>query len=148
MAQSLKVVCLHLIVTIYASFAIEAVKRGEKKIHVSRLFKISRNTLDLWLKKERETGDYQANSPVGVGTPPKIKDLRKFQEFVTEHSDFTQKQMAELWGSDGTQQNISYACRKLGITRKKKTYGYSERDEEQRQEFIKKLESTHQKKFM
>ena len=67
---------------------------------------------------------------------------------MTEHSDLTQKQMAELWGSDATQQNISYACRKLGITRKKKTYGYLERDEEQRQEFLKKLESTHQKKFM
>ncbi len=31
------------------SKAIEAVKRGEKKTLVSRLFKISRNTLNLWL---------------------------------------------------------------------------------------------------
>ncbi len=40
--------------------AIEAVKRGHKKINVCRLFKISRNTLDLWLKREKETGDYVA----------------------------------------------------------------------------------------
>jgi transposase len=40
--------------------AIEAVKRGHKKINVCRLFKISRNTLDLWLKREKETGDYAA----------------------------------------------------------------------------------------
>ena len=33
--------------------AVEAVKTGEKKIEVSRLFNISRNTLDLWLKKEK-----------------------------------------------------------------------------------------------
>ena len=28
--------------------------------------------------------------------------------------------MAELWGGNLTQQNISYFCQKLGITRKKK----------------------------
>ncbi len=102
------------------SKAVAAVKRGEKKIEVSRFFKISRNTLDLWLKKERETGDYQATRPVGIGTRPKIQDLEKFQEFVAENHDKTQKRMAQLWGGEATQQNISYACRKLGITRKKK----------------------------
>ena len=48
--------------------------------------------------------------------------------------------MAQLWGFETTQQNISYACRQLGITRKKKTYGYRERDEEKRREFLQKLE--------
>ena len=118
---------------------------GEKKIHVSRLFKISRNTLDLWLKKERETGDYQASPARGVGTPPKIKELEQFSVFVKEHSDLTQKQMAKLWGNNATQQNISYACRKLGITRKKKTYGYLERDQQQREEFLKKLAESNKK---
>ena len=102
------------------SKAVAAVKRGEKKIEVSRFFKISRNTLDLWLKKERETGDYQASRPVGVGTRPKIQELEKFREFVKKNSDKTQKQMAQLWGDEATQQNISYACCQLGITRKKK----------------------------
>lgn len=100
--------------------AIEAVKRGKKKIEVSRFFKISRNTLNLWLKKERETGNYQASKAVGIGTTPKIQELDKFRKFVEENSDKTQKQMAQLWGNNITQQNISYACRKLGITRKKK----------------------------
>ena len=67
------------------SKAIAAVKRGKKKIEVSRFFKISRNTLDLWLKKERETGDYQASRSVRVGTQPKIQDLEKFREFVKEN---------------------------------------------------------------
>lgn len=62
--------------------AIVAVKRGEKKIEVSRFFKISRNTLDLWLKKERETGDYQASQPLEIGKKPKIQDLEKFKKFV------------------------------------------------------------------
>ncbi|MDY6939079.1 MAG: helix-turn-helix domain-containing protein, partial [Cyanobacteriota bacterium] len=33
--------------------AIAAVKRGERKIEICRLLKISRNTLDLWLKREK-----------------------------------------------------------------------------------------------
>ena len=40
-------------------------KRGEKKVEVSHFFKISRNTLDLWLKKERETGDVKGASHFG-----------------------------------------------------------------------------------
>ena len=40
--------------------AINAVHRGERKTDVCKLFKISRNTLDLWLKREQETGDFQA----------------------------------------------------------------------------------------
>jgi transposase len=46
--------------------------------------------------------------------------------------------MAELWGGNITQQNISYTCQKLGITRKK-TYGYQERNELEREAFREKL---------
>ena len=99
--------------------AIEAVKGGKKKIEVSRFFRISRNTLNLWLKKESTTGDYQASKSSSTGTPPKIQDLERFRKFIEENSEQTQKQMAELWGDSITQQNISYACKKLGITRKK-----------------------------
>jgi transposase len=38
--------------------AIEAVKRGQRKTDVCRFLKLSRNTLDLWLKREKETGGY------------------------------------------------------------------------------------------
>lgn len=40
--------------------AVDAYSRGEKKITICRLMKISRNTLDLWLKREQETGDFKA----------------------------------------------------------------------------------------
>lgn len=45
--------------------AIEAVERGERKSDVCRMLKISRNTLDLWLKRRAKTGDY----PVGSSSP-------------------------------------------------------------------------------
>ncbi len=55
--------------------------------------------------------------------------------------------MAELWGDNLTQQNVSYAGQKLGITRKK-NYGYEERDEEQRAEFINQLGEIEDKRLV
>ncbi|WP_319423449.1 helix-turn-helix domain-containing protein [Pleurocapsa sp. FMAR1] len=43
--------------------AVDACSRGEKKRTICRLMKISRNTLDLWLKREQETGDSLKRSP-------------------------------------------------------------------------------------
>jgi hypothetical protein len=83
--------------------AIEAVKRGERKTDVCRFLKISRNPLDLWLKREKSTGDCQASANSAKGRKPKIQDPEKFREFVREHSDKTQKQIAKLWGEELTQ---------------------------------------------
>lgn len=103
--------------------AIEAVKRGQRKTDVCRLFNISRNTLDLWLKKAETTGDVRPSSPKAKRERVKIKDEEKFREFIKKNQDKTQSQLAQLWGENVTQQNISYACQKLGITRKKKLTG-------------------------
>ena len=101
------------------SKAISAVKRGEGKTAVSRMFNISRNTLDLWLKREKETGDYQALRSAPKRDRHKIKDWQKFREFVQQHGDKTQAQLAKLWGENVTQQNISDGLRKIGFSRKK-----------------------------
>ncbi|WP_216595581.1 IS630 family transposase [Myxosarcina sp. GI1] len=121
--------------------AVNAVKRGEKKIVICRLMRISRNTLNLWLQREKETGDYSAIANRPPRENRKIQDLERFKQFVKQHQDKTQQQMADLWGENLTQQNISDGMEKLGITRKK-TYGYQERDEEKRKQFKEKL---HQK---
>ena len=59
-----------------------AIDRGEKKSHVSRTLKISRNTLDLWLKRRQETGSVAPKQPVQPGPEPKIKDLDAFKKFA------------------------------------------------------------------
>lgn len=100
--------------------AIEAVKGGERKIEVCRMLNISRNTLDLWLKREEQTGDYQAITHFQKGSGHKITDWQRFQAFVEQHGGKTQKQMAKLWGEGVTQQNISDALMKLGLSRKKR----------------------------
>ena len=42
---------------------------GMKKSEAAQVFQISRNTIDLWLKRRAETGDYQAKPkcPPGNG---------------------------------------------------------------------------------
>lgn len=100
--------------------AIEAVKRGERKIDVCRLLKISRNTLDLWLKREQETGDCKAITNFQQGCGHKITNWERFREFIQQHGGKTQAELASLWGDNVTQQNISDALRKMRVSRKKK----------------------------
>ena len=35
---------------------------GMKKSEAAQVFQLSRNTIDLWLKRRTETGDYQASA--------------------------------------------------------------------------------------
>ena len=84
------------------------------------MFNISRNTLDLWLKREAQTGDYQAITHFQKGCGHKITDWNRFEEFVQKHGGKTQGEMALLWGEGVTQQNISDALGKLGLSRKKR----------------------------
>ena len=82
---------------------------------------ISRNTLDLWLKREQETGDFKALTSYQKGKKTKIQNLQRFQEFVLQHNKKTQQRIAQIWGDNLTQQNVSDAMNKLGITRKKRS---------------------------
>ena len=103
--------------------AIAAVKRGERKTDVSKMFHISRNTLELWLKREQETGDCRAITHYQQGCRHKITDWERFAAFVEQHDGKKQAQLAKLWGDNVTQQNISAAIKKLGISRKKRPTG-------------------------
>ena len=102
------------------SKAIAAVERGERKTDVSRMLNISRNTLDLWLKRVEQVGDARAITHYQQGCRHKITDWQRFSAFVQQHGDKTQGEMAALWGDKVTQQNISDAMRKIGFSRKKR----------------------------
>jgi transposase len=100
--------------------AIAAIERGERKSDVSRMLNISRNTLDLWLKRQTQTGSCEAITNYQQGNGHKIKDWPRFCEFVKQHGGKTQAQMAKLWGDNVTQQNISDALANLRLSRNKK----------------------------
>ena len=81
------------------------------------------------------------------GKKPKIKNRQRFEEFVLKHNTKTQQRIAQLWGDSLTQQNVSDAMKKLGITRKK-TYGYRERDEEKRRQYLERISQIEKSKIV
>jgi len=93
---------------------------GLKITEASVIFSISRNTIRLWLKRQRETGDFEAlpNQPPGNGH--KITDWEKFASFVAANGDKTQVEMAQLWPEEISERTISRGLKKIGFTRKKK----------------------------
>lgn len=86
---------------------------------VSRLLKISRPTLYRWKQQLEQTGATAPKKSVPPPQPSKIRDWDKFKEFVDNHSDKTQKELAQLWGNV-SRHTISRGLKKLAYTRKKK----------------------------
>jgi transposase len=100
---------------------IQAIKLdGLKKSEASVLFNISRNTIDLWLKRQAETGDFQALPNLPPGNGHKITDWEKFREFAQVHGNKTQVEIAKLWEGQISDHTISRALKKIGFTRKKR----------------------------
>ncbi|ABB57341.1 IS630 transposase-related protein [Synechococcus elongatus] len=98
--------------------ALAAVAAGERKSHVSQIFNISRNTLDLWIKRKAETGSVSPRRS-RPGPAGKIRDLEAFRTFVEQHGHLTQEQMAALWPEPISSQTLGRALKRIGFTRKK-----------------------------
>jgi len=100
---------------------IQAIKLDGLKISEACLiFSISRNTIRLWLKRERETGDFQAlpNQPPGNGH--KITDWEKFTKFVEVKVDKTQVEMAQLGPEEISDRNYIKSFKEKRVHSKKK----------------------------
>lgn len=98
---------------------------GLKITEASRIFNISRNTIRLWLKRQRETGNFQAlpNQPPGNGH--KITDWEKFTSFVEANGDKTQVEMAQLWAEKISDCASAHASRTHNIKSIKKNWLHS-----------------------
>lgn len=96
---------------------------GLKKSEASQVFNISRNTINLWCQRQAETGDVKPKPRQPTQQNSKISDWDKFRDFVKEHGDKTQSEMADLWDGEISQRTISRALQKIGHTRKKKHTG-------------------------
>ncbi|MDX1977441.1 MAG: IS630 family transposase, partial [Pseudanabaenaceae cyanobacterium bins.68] len=79
----------------------------QKVVEASKIFNISSNTIDLWLKRRDETGNLKPIPNKPPGSNHRIIDWQKFREFANRHGDKTEKQMAELWEGEISLRTIS-----------------------------------------
>lgn len=99
---------------------IQAIDNGMRKSEASRVFGLSRNTIDLWLKRRETTHEFQAHTGYQKGSRHKITDWDWFGEFALAHGELTQAQMAEVWEEKVSRQTISRGLKKINFTRKKR----------------------------
>lgn len=93
---------------------------GLKKSEASALFQISRNTIDLWLKRKAATGGLKPTVRAASTAQGKIQNWEAFRTFAEQHRSKTQAEMAELWANDISRRTISRALKRIGWTRKKR----------------------------
>lgn len=98
---------------------IEAIDGGMGKTQASKIFRISRNTINLWLQRREETGDYRASDGYQRGYGAKITNLEDFKEFARKHGSQTQREMAQEWSGEISDKTIGKALKKIRFTRKK-----------------------------
>jgi transposase len=101
-----------------------ALDGGMSKMVAHRTFRVSRSTIDDWLKLREQTGGVQANTSYRRGQTPALNDLTAFAEFAGRHQSCTLGQMAVAWQAE-TGQKLSLmpfceALRRIGWTRKKR----------------------------
>jgi transposase len=97
---------------------------------------MSIRTVQRWLKMWSESGDYRPKQNYQKGHSAKITDLEGFRQFVEANQGLTQKEMGVILGVSHT--TVGQALKKINFTRKK-TYSYEERNEKERQQFIKMI---------
>lgn len=99
---------------------LDAIDSGNRKSHVSQMFNISRNTINLWLKRRAATGSATPMRHYPRGPQPKIADLQQFRAFAQQHGHLTQQGMAQRWVEAVSDRTIGKALARIGFTRKKR----------------------------
>ena len=112
-------------------------ERNTTPTQLYKIFKTSRNTIYLWLKKYKNTGSLERTP--GSGKKPQIDALERFKKIVDENPDSTQKELGQLYGG-ASQPIVCRAIKKIGYTYKKKTSAYQERNEIKRKRFQTKID--------
>jgi len=100
-----------------------ALDGGLKKSDASRLFQISRNTIDLWLARRATTGEFFALCPREAASRcarRAIANFSEFEAFVRENPSATQGELAQRWKDPVSRHTVGRVLRKIGYTRKKR----------------------------
>lgn len=99
---------------------IEALDKGMRKSEAARMFNLSRNTIDLWLKRRETSGEFQAKSGYQKGSRHQITDWDSFRSFVKKNGSLTQEEMAQVWEGEISRHTIGRGLKKIKFTQKKR----------------------------
>src|SRR5260370_3533625 len=115
---------------------LRAVDHGYQRADIIKLFGGSRATIKRYLKRRRETGQV-GRKPIPGRPPKKGAPLQAGLVAQLEaHPDATLEMHCQFWeqtsGVRVSPSTMSRAIRRIGWTRKRKTLGATERDEEAR----------------
>ena len=97
--------------------AVKYYLNGHTYRETAEAFGVGDSTVFLWVKKYLQTGDL-SNKPLNRSF--KKIDPEKLRDYVKEHPDDTQEEIAHEFGCSN--QGISKALKRLNITRKKKRF--------------------------
>ncbi len=96
--------------------AIDALENGVPLMRVCQHFLIGRTTLYTWRTEWRKSGSVEPKKPVRPSRAA-IRDLNKFEEFVSSKPDRTVKEMSQVLEVSVT--SVETALRKINFTYKK-----------------------------
>ena len=103
---------------------ISAIDEGMSKWEAHQTFKVSRSTIDDWLKLREETGSLKANTSYRRGPERAIEDTEENRTFFEEHKYKTLEQMRKAWfekvGEWLSDVTMSKTLKRFGYTRKKR----------------------------
>ena len=101
-----------------------ALNEGASKTKVHRQFKVSRSTIDDWLRLRENTGKVDAHTAYRRGPAPALADSPELRGFIEQHQHNTLGQLADAWFAAQGQRlstvTFSKILKRLGYTRKKR----------------------------
>jgi transposase len=107
---------------------------GHTFAQVHEAFGVDSKRYYVWKKQLAENGKFENHYPA---THPGRIDPEKLKELVDEHPDWFLREFAEVFGV--STQAVQKRFVSLKITRKKKTFTYTERSEEARAAYVEEL---------
>jgi len=76
---------------------VEAIDEGMSKWQAHQTFKVSRSTIDDWLKLREETSSLAANKSYRRGPKPAIEDSKASRAFFEKHKFKTLAELSDAW---------------------------------------------------
>jgi len=110
---------------------LEYLGKGHTQEEAKKELGVSISSITKWLRMLRETGGLEDKER--QRSPHKLPD-EELKAYIAAYPDAYFTEIAEHFNC--SDEGVRKACKRLGITRKKKTKLYKERDEEKRQEFL------------